>query len=133
MFFYVLTFIENNIIFTTNFLSGTGSVILRQFSFSKNQNKLTLVQKQRWNMGGPISACVFLDAGHGRFEMTVFFFFSLHKQCRTTSCSLTGENHFFIFFFIFFSFYFYFIFFFFSFPLICPDQPTWDFHIGQKH
>ena len=38
------------------FVSGdcTGSVILRQFSFSKN--KLTLVQKQRWNMGGPISA-----------------------------------------------------------------------------
>jgi WD40 repeat protein len=48
------------------FVSGDcqGNVLLRLFCMSKNQ--LTLVQKMRWEMSGPISGCVFMDAGHGR-------------------------------------------------------------------
>lgn len=49
-----------------HFVSGdaVGHVILRQFCMSKNQ--VTLVQKQRWELTGPISNCIFLDPGLGR-------------------------------------------------------------------
>ena len=42
----------------------SGCVMLREFSFKRDQ--ITLIQKQRWEMAGRISKCVFLDAGRHR-------------------------------------------------------------------